>query len=341
MLEPPNIPAVQIAGCLHAAYGLSIREISFLPLGADVNSAAYRVVARNGTAYFLKLRRGHVPEATLAIPHWLRGAGVEQVIPPLANRTTGALSTRLDSFTAILHPFVAGRSGWDVELSHRHWIELGRTLRTLHASAAPPAYTDRLPRETYSAEWRDRVAADLQQLPGRSFTDPVAQELAQQLQARRDLIERILTRAEHLARVLATQRQEWCLCHGDIHAGNVLIDTENRLYLVDWDTLVLAPKERDLMFVGGGVGGIWNDDRETAWFYEGYGPTQIHPEALTYYRYERIVQDIAEINRELLHSDRGGSDRAVMLEQFTRQFQPGNVVDVALSTDLSFLKFRQ
>ncbi len=32
----------------------------------------------------------------------------------------------------------------------------------------------------------------------------------------------------------------------------MLIDANDALYIVDWDNPILAPKERDLMFIGGG-----------------------------------------------------------------------------------------
>lgn len=39
MLEKPTLEDEQIIKCLQDEYGLSIEIISFLPLGADVNSA--------------------------------------------------------------------------------------------------------------------------------------------------------------------------------------------------------------------------------------------------------------------------------------------------------------
>jgi hypothetical protein len=45
--------------------------------------------------------------------------------------------------------------------------------------------------------------------------------------------------------------------------------------IVDWDDPVLAPRERDLMFVGAGVGGAWNREDESAAFYRGYGPVTV------------------------------------------------------------------
>jgi spectinomycin phosphotransferase len=104
------------------------------------------------------------------------------------------------------------------------------------------------------------------------------------------------------------------LCHTDIHAGNVLLATNAQLYLVDWDNPLLASKERDLMFVGGGVGGVWNKQSETAWFYQGYGQVEIDPAALAYYRYERIVEDIAVTCEQIFLTSEGGNDRAEGLQ---------------------------
>ena len=83
-------------------------------------------------------------------------------------------------------------------------------------------------------------------------------------------------------------------CHADIHAGNVFIDTHNKLYIVDWDTLIFAPKERDLMFIGGGIE-HWYKEEQSGLFYKGYGFVEINLPALFYYRYERIIDDIVDV----------------------------------------------
>src|SRR5690606_31643040 len=105
------------------------------------------------------------------------------------------------------------------------------------------------------------------------------------------IVSELVSRAERLASFLQTRSLPFILCHADIHAGNILIDTSGQLYIVDWDTLILAPKERDLMYVGGGLfGGRRSPQEEEALFYQGYGQVAVDPVALAYYRYERIVQ---------------------------------------------------
>ncbi len=123
------------------------------------------------------------------------------------------------------------------------------------------------------------------------------------------------------------------MCHSDIHGGNVLIANDGDIYIVDWDQPITAPKERDLMFIGGGVANVWNNPHEEEFFYKGYGKTEINREILAYYRHERIVEDIALYSQQLLLTAYGGNDREVMYKQFIDMFEPRGVVDIAFKTD--------
>ncbi len=130
------------------------------------------------------------------------------------------------------------------------------------------------------------------------------------------LIHRLVDRAEELAGVLQNKSSKFVLCHADIHGGNVLIDENNNFYIVDWDDPIMAPKERDLMFIGGGVANVWNELHEEILFYKGYGKTEIDKTILAYYRHERIVEDIGLYGQDLLLTTARGENRAEMYKHF-------------------------
>lgn len=167
----------------------------------------------------------------------------------------------------------------------------------------------------------------------KTFEEPIAAKLAEFMKSKRVEITHLVERTEQLASELQSQPLEFVLCHTNIHGGNILISDSGKLYIVDWDNPILAPKERDLMFIGGGIDEIWKSNREEAVFYEGYGKTDINLSALAYYRYERVIEDLVVTCEQLLLSNEGGADREQAYRWFTSNFEPGNTIEIAEKTD--------
>jgi spectinomycin phosphotransferase len=113
----------------------------------------------------------------------------------------------------------------------------------------------------------------------------------------------------------------------------MLIGENGEFFIVDWDAPLLAPKERDLMFIGGGIDDNWKTKQDIALFYEGYGKTEINYAALAYYRYERIIEDLIAFCKQLLLTDEGGADREQAYRWFTSNFEPGQTIEIAKDTD--------
>lgn len=333
MLEKPDLPNETICACLQGEYGLHIGQVVFLPLGADLNTVVYRAADMDGTPYFVKLRRGVFNETTVALPKFFNDQGIQHVISPLATRA-GKLWASLDAYKLILYPFVEGQNGRAIGLSDDHWREFGAAVRRIHTTTVPSALLRQIPREKYSAQWRDSAKTFVERAGADAYNDPVAVELDAFLQAKRDEIRDLVGRAGRYAVALQDRAPEFVLCHSDIHASNILISADGALYIVDWDDPILAPKERDLMFAGGGQGFIGHTaHEEETLFYQGYGQTQIDLTALAYYRYERIIQDIAIYCEQIFLSNKGGEDREQSLRYLMSNFLPNNTIAIAYTSD--------
>jgi spectinomycin phosphotransferase len=114
----------------------------------------------------------------------------------------------------------------------------------------------------------------------------------------------------------------------------VMLDTAGTLWIVDWDETMLAPRERDLMFVVGGIGAGLVQPHEEAWFLEGYGPTNIDPLALAYYRYNWAIGDIGLYAEQVfLEPDVGELTKRNAVQAVMSCFGPGNIVDLAYTAD--------
>ena len=329
MLIKPDLKDEAIVRCLGDAYGLTVDKVTFLPLGADFNTAVYEVTTSSQVDYFLKLRRVKWIDASVSVPKYLADLGIKQVIPPLATKT-GQLWASLESFKAILYPYVEGRNGVEAKLSDQQWIQLGTTMKKFHSANIPSVITSDVPKEMFSSQWRETVKVFLGRIENEVFEEHVAVKMALFLKSKSSEILKLVERAEKLAIRIQEQPLKYILCHADIHGWNLIVDKEGALYIVDWDTLIFAPVERDLMFVGAG---IWDSGRtateEESLFYQGYGQKKINQDAICYYRFERIIQDIGDYCEYIFLSDEGGDDRMQCFEHLQSVFLPNGAIDRA------------
>lgn len=327
------IAAQSIIDCLKANYGIAAALLTPLPIGADMNASVYKAETRDGQSYFVKLKRGHRYDMSVAILALLQASGIQQIIPPIKT-TNGELTQHINDFTLTVYPFIDGQNGFCYNLTDDQWIALGKVLRQVHEFDVPSSIKDLIRKEAYSNKWREVVRALDAHIDENLNGDETALKLQSFMREHRAVIHHLVNRAEALSQKIQEQSPEFVLCHSDIHGGNVLIDESGSIFIVDWDDPIMAPKERDLMFIGGGVANVWNNPREEEFFYKGYGKAKINRIILAYYRHERVVEDIAEYGQALLLTLDGGEDRMEMFKQFRGMFEPNGVVDIAFKTKL-------
>ena len=339
MLEKPEISEIQIAECLRSTFHITPLKIEFLPIGNDANSWVFCVETGTST-YFLKLKKGQVYYPSLMVPFDLQNIGISQVLAPLPAQD-GRLYARAEPFNLILYPFIAGQNAMQKGMQPAQWAEFGAVLKRIHAAQLPIETTVQLQREAFQLNPRClKVARQLNaSLPKQAVSSPSQQDLAAFWAQKTRWIETILNRAEELGQMLQQSHLDFVLCHTDIHTANIMIDPQEQMHIIDWDQPLLAPKERDLMFVGG----IHEPDEalsiEETSFYNGYGPIKLDPLAMTYYAYEWVVQEIGDFaERVFITPGFNELTRQDALLGFKQLFEPGDVIDGANRADRILVK---
>ena len=330
MLTRPAVEDAEIAALLAEAYGITPLSIAFLPIGADPAGTNFRIASVEAT-YFLKLRTAMSDHVAADVSRWLHESGILDVVAPLRT-CAGDSAFRSDHGIWLLYPFVDAPSGFTTPLSKSQWTALGACVRAVHDAALPGRLVDSLRHEDYAPRWRDAARAIDARLRAPAPETTTAHELAALWSERGEEIRSMIDRAEVLSATMRSRNTRLVVCHADLHAGNVLVRPDDRIGVVDWDDVMLAPPERDLMFIGGGVGGVWNEADEVAWFFEGYGEVEVAPTALAYYRYERIVTDLVVSAEAIVDGTASPEDQATGLRHAREQFLPENVVDLAHRT---------
>lgn len=332
MIERHTFPDSRIIDSLTDDYGFSVDALLFLPIGADADASVYRAQLRDGSEYFVKLKRGYEHDISVVIARLLYDSGIEQIIPPAMTVREQPLQ-KIGDFTLIVYPFIEGKDGFARKLDDHHWVALGEVLRRVHSFTLAEVIQKQVRRENYSPKWREAVRSLLSLVKADIGGDESALNLAKFMSAQSAKINRLVDRSEQLAKEISKRDPEFVLCHSDMHGGNVLIDSHEALFVVDWDEPIMAPKERDLMFIGGSVGNVWNKPDEEKLFYEGYGQVSVDMQLLAYYRHERVVEDIALYGHDLLLTTDGGEDRPKMFTQVAEMFDANGAVEMAFRTD--------
>jgi spectinomycin phosphotransferase len=333
MIEKQFFSEQRIIDCLKSDFDITVDTLTFLPLGADIDASVYKAQANDKSSYFVKLKRNNYSDINVTVQALLHDAGIKEIISPITTQN-GLPTLYVDDFVLIVYPFIEGTDGFSHHLTNDQWVALGRALRQVHEFNIPLSIKNQIKCESYSPVWRDVVRSMYVHIETSSVVDDtISLKLLAFMQNHRLIIQRLVDRAEQLGHKIQQQSPQFVLCHADIHAGNIFIENNGTVYIVDWDQPIMAPKERDLMFIGGGVGGVWNDPCEEKFFYKGYVKTDINMTILAYYRHERIVEDIAFYSQKLLLTVDGGKDRQEMYKHFINMFEPLNVIDIAFKTD--------
>jgi spectinomycin phosphotransferase len=234
------------------------------------------------TAGFARLR------ASLAAAQALRATGLAVVVAPLPTHDGEPLVRLGDCFTASVYPFVDGESfDWDnYTLEHRHAVL--DLLIAVHT--APPQVRDQALIDDYAIPFRDVATAVLTDGHGEPDLGPYARPTVELLTTHAVGVHQALARYDELVRGARADPPGMVLTHGEPHPGNTM-RTEGGWLLIDWDTALVAPPERDL----------WDLDSGDGTVYAAYAAAtgiRLRPDLLALYR---IRWDLTEIASCIAH----------------------------------------
>lgn len=125
---------------------------------------------------------------------------------------------------------------------------MGTVLGRLHA-ATKQVPTDLPRREDFALPSRSTLVEALHDLDRPWDYGPFAEPTRKLLQVSAHELERRLQEYDELAADVRRSSDSWVITHGEPHRANVIRDPEGDIHLLDWDTTLIAPRERDLQMV--------------------------------------------------------------------------------------------
>ena len=217
-------------------------------------------------------------------------------------RKHGQYALSHDGHLLILFHWIEGRTVGFERFSDEVLIQAATAVGTLHKSASQIEWPNP-PRETFDLPFEEALRKNLDVLPGITTADtPGKQGLRRLLLPRKQEIVHLLTRLKELQAQMQATYKAMVICHTDLHGGNMILDDQGTLHLLDWEGACLAPPEHDLFFFA------WDERLEDLFMphYErAFRPIELDGDTLSFYCYRRNLEDLAEWVVRILYENRG------------------------------------
>lgn len=275
-----------------------------IPLRGGYVAYVHRIDSTDGTVYFSKTYDAFRSVTAMIMPtleyistatQWLANQpGLQQRLVAPYTTKHGHVLVRDGRFTTLLFAYVEGVTPREARLTDSQLAHLVDTVARIHAIDVHTAALAAVPRERFAPVWFDDIIPAIDRI---ALSSHVLYPL---------LCDRIaglyvsFRAFRALAHTLATMQHPMVLCHTDIHGYNVVINTDDVPVIIDWEGMMVAPAEHDLMF--------WIDDERWQQISERYRLHHpyhvIDTQRLRYYQgrrlFEDLIQDIQRIEGETL-----------------------------------------
>lgn len=208
-----------------------------------------------------------------------------------------------DNVIGVLFNFIDGSAiGYENEYSNDCVVQLAEIVKTLHQVPIQEFY-NLCPKEQFNLDFCNELKFimenELTKLPMHFYH--ISKEY-------KDVVIEKIVEVKDLAEKLKQMNLPLVLCHTDIHGGNIMYNSQGKLFLVDWENVILAPKEADLFSFS-----------EKTYFHN--FSDNVNKTALLYYTIRRDLEDIWEFLNSVIHEEYDTSEQTQVLGHVKRIFK--------------------
>lgn len=250
---PADLDPVILADALRSSWRLPVTELQYRPVGFGSHHWLATVAGHPG----LFVTVDDLPHKWRADSHGLdaaferlaaaydavrslREAGLQFIVGPIPTVDGRLLHRLTERYSVVVHPVLAGEPAGDGE--YRADADRNAVLDLLvelHGVAVDA------PVDEFVVLQRADLVAALSETGRPWRTGPYGEPARRLLDTHAAGVAALLTAYDDLAQRVAEHPERFVVTHGEPHAGNVLV-TRDGPVLIDWDTVMSAPPERDL-----------------------------------------------------------------------------------------------
>lgn len=290
-----------ISSLLHEHYNKSLIRLSELEGGWSAK--AFKVETIDGIFFLKVYDKGKTStqiwtsaiDTYMPIVIWLNHNTKLKnriVCPTLTN--CGEYRYEDEKFIFLLFPYIEGYTLGKKSMSGELIREIAEIISELHKYGAEiPVATDSIKEDfavPFCSELKDILSSMNRLLPNETETI---------LKQYEGILIRNIDKVERLSAKLSKETLTFVLCHTDVHGWNLM--QSDKLILIDWEGMKLAPPEADLFAFIGNL--FWHtcSDEFMKIYKAVHTDYELNPEVLEFYQTRRRIEDICAFAQGLLY----------------------------------------
>lgn len=324
--RPEGLPDSRVVDALRVGWGLGVDRIDYAAVG--FGSYHWRITA-GGVRWFVtaddltaRERDGSAPvveplrrlTAALSTARLLCDAGMGFVVAPRITRSGSVVHAVDERFAVALYPHVDGEAHtWGPYPSRLDRLVVLDLIAALHREGPESARCAPLV-DDFVVQDRDQLVAALADRAGPWESGPFGEPARALLDAHAGRVSRVLEFYDGIAAAVTRQPGRMVVTHGEPHRANTITTAEG-VMLIDWDTALLAPPERD-------VWALADEDPEVIDYYASRTGITPDGDALRLYRLRWDLTEIAIYIGQFRRPHRNTEDTQVAWDSLNHYLDP-------------------
>jgi spectinomycin phosphotransferase len=280
-------------------YGIKARKIEFVPKGEV--SYGYVLTDSKGKKFFAKIfpnsRIGKINsnllDFSLRVTFELYAkCGINRITYPIMDKK-GKLKTSFEGMPLVLFDFIEGKNKYKLKMDNREISNLAQLLAKIH-KCLPRIKMRKILKEDFKPGYKKDLLKSLKELKDSEKLDnKYKRKLAKMIEPVRGDILDTLEKVEKLGGKI--NKKEFVICHTDAIESNLIIKNKE-VFIIDWDGVLIAPKEHDLWF-------YLKDKRFLKAYEKEFGKFKLDKKAVFFYIKDRVLEDLTDLLVRILHDN--------------------------------------
>jgi len=273
-------------------YGLITKEVKFIPRGEV--SYGYLLITKDGKKFFAKIfpnsRIGKINAKKLDFSlqvsfELFAKCGIKNVVYPILTKKD-KLKANFKGMPFVLFDYIEGKN----EEKPKEIVKIAKLLGKIHKCSN--RINIKNPKvENFKLDYKQDILKSLKELKTVKGKDK--KKLADIILPYYKEIINYIKETEKIGKKI--NKKNVVICHTDPIGFNLIVK-KGEIFIIDWDAVLIAPKEHDLWFYIHKKSFLKSYEKE-------FGKFKLNEKAVLFYIKDRVLEDLADLLVRILHEN--------------------------------------